>query len=405
MSRNAIVDPPLSVVKVSRQTFAQGALKGLWVSILAALAYFALFELPFWFPPRLRLWSASYAFGFNNGVATLAMAGLLAAVALLYVVQLHRARDPRIEFPLDRTIAGRRSLMVALALVALLYAGLTFAMYVYSVRSASWLMWETRHFLHRTWLMDVYGLRPYTDFSAEYGPLLTYAPLYMYWLLQPLGASHEQAYFACHLLLNLGGVFCLYYVLSRVTMPAWPRVIAFALLAISGFAPYMGLNGVLLRYLCPFACLLLGHRVIISTLSRARSVLLFWLGTTATVLGLLGANILALAGGGGGLRAGLVGRQRADGPPRCPGSGSVAHCIYRCRTALLAVTAGCGPWLATAVLGRGRHSSFLPAAHLLFYIITMFVVVPPLLAVRSENRPPVTYPVPRSAARSAYRAW
>ena len=74
--------------------------------------------------------------------------------------------------------------MVALALVALLYAGLTFAMYVYSVRSASWLMWETRHFLHRTWLMDVYGLRPYTDFSAEYGPLLTYTPLYMYWLLQ-----------------------------------------------------------------------------------------------------------------------------------------------------------------------------------------------------------------------------
>ena len=144
---------------------------------MAALAYYALFQLPFWFPPRLRLWSASYAFGFNNGVAILAMAGLLAAVALLYVVQRHRACEPRIEFPLERTVAGRRSLVVALALVALLYAGLTFAMYVYSVRSASWLMWETRHFLHRTWLMDVYGLRPYTEFSAEYGPMLTYTPL------------------------------------------------------------------------------------------------------------------------------------------------------------------------------------------------------------------------------------
>ena len=179
MSRNVIVKPPFIGLTCLLARLSQGsAWNGLWVMLLAALAYFALFELPFWFPPRLRLWSASYAFGFNNGVAILAMAGLLAAVALLYVVQPHRARDPRIEFPLDRTIAGRRSLMVALALVALLYAGLTFAMYVYSVRSASWLMWETRHFLHRTWLMDVYGLRPYTDFSAEYGPLLTYTPLY-----------------------------------------------------------------------------------------------------------------------------------------------------------------------------------------------------------------------------------
>ena len=74
----------------------------------------------------------------------------------------------------------------------------------------------------------------------------------------------------CHLLLNLGGVFCLYYVLSRVTMPAIPRLIAFGVLAISGFAPYMGLNGVLLRYLCPFACLLLGHRVVVWALSRSK---------------------------------------------------------------------------------------------------------------------------------------
>ena len=186
MSRKVIVNQALSVSHVTRQTFAGGALKGLWVAVIAALSYYALFHLPFWFPPRLRLWSASYAFGFNNGVAILAMAGLLAAVALLYVVQRHRACESQIEFPLDRTIAGRRSLVVALALVAVLYAGLTFAMYVHSVRSATWLTWETRHFLHRTWLMDVYGLRPYTDFSAEYGPMLTYTPLYMYRLLEPL---------------------------------------------------------------------------------------------------------------------------------------------------------------------------------------------------------------------------
>jgi hypothetical protein len=142
MSRKVIVKPTSSLLDVTRQTFAGGALKGLWAVVVAALAYYALFRLPFWFPPRLRLWSASYAFGFNNGVAILAMAGLLAAVALLYVVQRHRACEPRIEFPLERTVAGRRSAAIALAALVLLYAGLTFAMYVYSVRSASSLMWR-----------------------------------------------------------------------------------------------------------------------------------------------------------------------------------------------------------------------------------------------------------------------
>ena len=380
MSRSVIVKPTLSVSPMPRQTFAGGALRALWIAVLAVVAYYALFQLPFLFPPQLRLWSASYAFGFNNGVAILAMATLLGAVAaLLYVQQRHRACEAPIEFLLDGRIAGGRSLVMTLALVVLLYAGLTFAMYVYSVRSASWLMWETRHFLHRTWLMDVYGLRPYTDFSAEYGPLLTYTPLYMYWLLKPLGASHEQAYFASHLLLNFGGVFCLYYVLSGVTMPTIPRLIAFGVLAISGFAPYMGLNGVLLRYLCPFACLLLGHRVVVWALSRSKGAL-FWLSATATVLLLLGMNILlspeaavafALA-----WSAYSILMFRRDG-----------RVLLVSLTAFIAGGVLCWLLLPAAYYGSllrfsegANNLPLLPAAHLLFYIVTMFLVVPPLLA-------------------------
>ena len=367
-------------------------MNGLWAVVVAALAYYALFQLPFWFPPRLRLWSASYAFGFNNGVAILAMAGLLAAVALLYVLRRHRACEPQIEFPLDRTIAGRRSLVVALALVALLYAGLTFAMYVYSVRSASWLMWETRHFLHRTWLMDVYGLRPYTEFSAEYGPMLTYTPLYMYWLLKPLGASHEQAYFACHLLLNLGGLWCLYYVLSRVTMPASPRLIAFGVLAIAGFAPYMGLNGVLLRYLCPFACLLLGHRAVVWALSRPGCALC-WLGTAATVLLLLGANILLSPEAAVAFALAWLGYSvlmvRRDG--RVLAVSLIAFIAAGLLCWLLLPAAYYGSLLR---FSEGANNlPLLPAAHLLFYIVTMFLVVPPLLA--AGVREPATGDVTR----------
>ena len=394
MSRNVIVNPTSPVSHVHRRPFGGRAWNAVFVVGVAALSYYALFELPFWFPPRLRLWSASYAFGFNNGVAILAMAGLLAAVALLYVVQRHRACESQIEFPLDRTIAGRRSLVVALALVAVLYAGLTFAMYVHSVRSATWLTWETRHFLHRTWLMDVYGLRPYTDFSAEYGPMLTYTPLYMYRLLEPLSASHEQAYFASHLLLNLGGLWCVYYVLSRAIMPVGPRLVAFGVLAIAGFAPYMGLNGVLLRYLCPFACLLLGHRAVVWTLSRPGSALC-WLATAAIVLLLLVANILLSSEAAVAFALAWLGYSvltlRRD-----------ARVLAVSFIAFIAAALLC--WLLVPVAYYGSLLRFsegannlplLPAAHLLFYIVTMFLVVPPLLAV--SVREPATGDVPGAA--------
>src|SRR6476619_4745778 len=113
MSRTVKVRPTSSVSHVPLDTFVRGALNSLWAMVVAALAYYALFQLPFWFPPRLRLWSASYAFAFNNGVAILAMAALLTGVAaLLYVRQQNRASQPPIEFPLDGAVAGRRSLMM-----------------------------------------------------------------------------------------------------------------------------------------------------------------------------------------------------------------------------------------------------------------------------------------------------
>ena len=55
----------------SRFSLVRVARNGLWAVVLAALVYYALFRLPFRFPPRQRLVSPSYAFGFNNSVAIL----------------------------------------------------------------------------------------------------------------------------------------------------------------------------------------------------------------------------------------------------------------------------------------------------------------------------------------------
>ena len=95
----------------------------------------------------------------------------------------------------------------------------------------------------------------------------------------------------------------------------------------------------------------------------------------------VGCEYPALAGGGGGLRAGLVGYSVLMVRRDAPGPGSVADCIYRCRTAMLAVTAAAYYGSLLRVSEGANNLPLLPAAHLLLYIVTMFVVVPPLLAI------------------------
>jgi hypothetical protein len=394
MSHDAIAKPAAPVSHFFSNTLVRNARNGLWAVVLAALAYYTLFRLPFRLPPSQQLVSPSYAFGFNNSVAIVAFAGLLGAVSLLYLLPRRRATELPIVFPRERAIGIQKSTIIAFALVALFYAGLTYGMYIYNGYSAPWLMWETRHFLHRTLLMDVYGLHPYTEFQAEYGPMLTYTPLYIYWLLKPLGVSREQAYFACHLLLNLGGLWCAYYVLSRATMPARARLVAFTVLAVSGFAPYMGLNGVLLRYLSPFACLLLGHRAVVWALSRSRRAFC-WLGVAAIVLLLLGANILlspeaavAFAVAWAGYALLMLRRE--------------LRILAVSLIALMVAALSCWLFLPVAYYGSllwfsegAANLPLLPAAHLLLYILTMFLVVPPLLVV--SVREPATGDMPGAA--------
>jgi len=121
--------------------FTRTAWNAVWVVLVSLLAYYALFRLPFRFPPQRRLWSASYAFGFNNSVAILALAGLLGLVTVLYLVRGRRSEWPTIDFSFEQNASGRRGLITALAAMVFLYFGLTFALYIHNARTASLLMW------------------------------------------------------------------------------------------------------------------------------------------------------------------------------------------------------------------------------------------------------------------------
>jgi hypothetical protein len=288
--------------------------------------------------------------------------------------------------------------MVALALMGLLYAGLTFAMYLYDIRSEPGLMWETRHLLYRTLLMDVYGLRPYTEVAAEYGPILTYAPLYMYWLLKPFGASYELAYFASHLLLNLAGLWCAYYVLSRAIMPARTRLVAFSILAIAGFGLWMGVSGTLVRYLFPFTGLIMGHRAVVWAIAgRGRTVC--WAGAAVAILMLVCGNILLSSDAGVAFALAWLGYAllmvRYDIRVLTVSVITLAIAALLCWLFLPAAYYGTLLWFSKGA----ANLPLLPAAHLLLYILTMFVVVPPLLAM--SVREPATDGMPGAALSGA----
>src|SRR4030095_3089496 len=204
----------------------------------AIVGYFALFWLPFYFPPRQRLVSASYAFGFNNGVAMLAMVVLLGAATLYRL--LGGPRDPLLCFPDDSPHVTRLSGGLVTAMSAV-YAGLTVGLYAYTLGAATaYLTWESRHFLHRIKLVETFGLRPYAEIHVEYGPALMYAPVYLHRLLPPFGVSIEAAYFLYHLLLNVAGLWCLWYLLQHAAAPLRAKAVTFVVVGMGGFALLQG---------------------------------------------------------------------------------------------------------------------------------------------------------------------
>src|SRR5437764_10798641 len=105
------------------------ALQAVIVAVLFAQATFcALFVVPYQFPPRQRLWSASFAFGYNNRVAVLGLAALLVLAALL--LWSNRTTEPQRDFPLELPVADRGAARLTLLAMILVYAAATFTAYL-----------------------------------------------------------------------------------------------------------------------------------------------------------------------------------------------------------------------------------------------------------------------------------
>ena len=187
-----------------------------------------------------------------------------------------------------------------------------------------------------------------------------------------------------HLLLNLAGLWCVYYVLSRAQMPERPRLVAFALLGRRGFRSVDGSEQILVRYLFPFASLLLGHRAVGWMLSR-RSYVASWGGAVISVLLLMAANILLSPEIG--LALPLAWLSYAVLMVRADVRILVVSVIAFLSTALL-----CWLFLPAAYYGTllrfsegANNLPLLPAPHLLLYILTLFLIVPAALSRKRKE--------------------
>jgi hypothetical protein len=340
------------------------------------VAYYLIFRLPFRFPPTRKISSSSVVFGFNNSVAIGGVVVLTAAATLFLLWRRRAARGTLAGTPwfrVEQTPPAERIRPRVFALMVLAHALLTLAMWVKALTSASWLIdFEASHFLWRLRLMEMFHARPYLDFQHEYGPALLYLPMFLHRALLPMGLSLEASYYLSYFVCSVLGLWMILLLLNQAILPRGRKEIAFCLLGAAGLVPYMGLNGNLVRYLPPYVSVVVAHRL----MSRRGGAA--WTILAVAALGSL--NVLVSPEIGVAFVVGWV-----------------AYCLFTAvsdpRRAMMAGSGLIVVFLLTALTlpreyagsvfsftGGANNFPLVPAAHIVFYLLTVFVTVPRLLA-------------------------
>jgi hypothetical protein len=173
--------------------------------------------------------------------------------------------------------------------------------------------------------------------------------------------------------------------LQQLKGPRRVRVVAFVVVGIAGFGPWMGLNGALIRYTLPFASVLLAHRLL------ARDP-----GASAPRRGLIAFLLAAVLLAANALTSPEIGAAFVFGWG--------AYCALRlfqkdwpiAAGSLIAIvaTGGVAPFVLPAAyytsllrFSQGANNlPLLPAAHPLLFLVTLLMVVPPLLLAGWRGR-------------------
>ena len=235
-----------------------GKMKDLALPLMLLAGLLGIFVAPWFVPQGQPVCSASYTLGFNNLVASLALAALLAGLFVYLMRRPDRggstgnALAQSLFSPRPR--GGSRSSLVAFGVVATLTVAVLLSWYA----AMPFIKFgEFGSDLSRLDLM-VLGLRPYRDFQYNYGPAMLYPA---YWIYQFFGGavSIDAAYCAVLVMHWVGGLALLHFTVSSICSGWWATAV-FLCGSLAVFNISMGLGYTPLRFLAPIASLLFLHR-------------------------------------------------------------------------------------------------------------------------------------------------
>ncbi len=233
----------------------------LFLILVLAGGWYAIFKLPYQYPPEPFVWSTSYRVGFNNRVSILATVAVLGLLSFrLFFFRSFESRKADTVLGVVRSQwqgsfgAMPRSLLW-------LSVGITIASTLFLYRCIPDLSsyFEAHVTLPKAELAVEYHLKPYTDSWWPYGPILFYLPVCFMQLFDVFGLSREWAYMAAVCVFLSGGVGVLFYLVNEIRVSVVLRSVLFVIMAFAMHIWSLGAQTAA-RFLLPYALLLLVHR-------------------------------------------------------------------------------------------------------------------------------------------------
>ena len=360
--------------------------------ILLAGGY-GVFVLPYAFPPSEPTFSSpSYMLGFSNRVAvlaTLATIGMLCLRNLLW-----RQANPEAVDRLfcDDSVRGAKRFpnmpKSVLWLFVGLYLVLTFLLYACIPHLGDY--GEPLGFFPRLELGVHYHLRPYSEVEWPYGPALFYLPQWFMQASLALGGSEDLGYLICYACFTVAGLWALFFFVNKLRIKVAHRVLIFSLLCLAAYNFTLGLNGNLVRFVVPYAVLLLMHA------TTSRMAPFTSRGAVARLCGIAAA--CAVAGFLLSIEAGIAYTVA-----------QAAYCIHRVfyssrawLYALAATVVVLPLWLLAfpgclvLLVGFSKGSSnipLFPGADIVLYLLTLCWLLPILLRTIFSTKPGPNVPL------------
>jgi hypothetical protein len=391
--------------------FARRAADLLSVACILGLAAYGIFWLPYSFPPTEITNSASFDLGFNNRLSVLAV---LAAIGLLCVrnVFWRQTIAPPVEtlfrLPAEAGRWGtvpifasakmglsplpRRQCLGMPKVILLFFMGLYVAvsvlLYLALPRLGGWC--EPASYLPRLELSWRYHLQLYSEIDWAYGPALFYVPVAFIAVGRRLGADPDLSYLICFLCASLAGLWVAFYVVDNFRIKMARRVLVYSVIALCFCTVSLGINATLLRFAAPYAAILVLHG------AAQRTAPLRSLAAVLKICGLSFACALAVMSISIELGLAYAVAQSAYAVHRVVfGDRSWLWAILATVAAplvLLSMFPDCLRVLEGFSRG-GNNLPVVPGVHIVMYLLTLFWVVPLLLAACATRRPGVNVPL------------